>query len=283
LLSIENPELLGVDMGRNSYLMPKIRRSFEHTYQLLTTALSSSSIKNKNGIEIDSFLSYVIRSDDKVLQTRLRNVFEINNFGNFDSSVNSCKFINNINNDNSFNIEKQLELVNNTRSNSNSNDNNSTSSISNKKIKKSSKLTNNNELKSIDKVIANNIKYKVVCGDDIAIRKSPSKNSDKTGIVMKNNSIFEAISTLVIDSIKYAKINDGWIPERIGEVIILELVKVEEHKEKENYSITQTKDNKKKRNRNSNSKNKSNKKNNLDLESGEEYSPRNSSPSDGDY
>lgn len=34
LLAIENPDMPEVDMGRNSYIMPKIRRSFEHGYQV---------------------------------------------------------------------------------------------------------------------------------------------------------------------------------------------------------------------------------------------------------
>jgi hypothetical protein len=103
--------------------------------------------------------------------------------------------------------------------------------------------SNKSEIQPIDKVIANNFKYKVVYGGGIAIRKSPSKNSEKTDIVINGYSIFEAISTLVVDSIKYAKVNEGWIPERIGDVIILELVKLEENIEKQNYSITQVKDN----------------------------------------
>eukprot|EP00598_Pedospumella_elongata_P006874 CAMPEP_0184987076 /NCGR_PEP_ID=MMETSP1098-20130426/18866_1 /TAXON_ID=89044 /ORGANISM="Spumella elongata, Strain CCAP 955/1" /LENGTH=78 /DNA_ID=CAMNT_0027511505 /DNA_START=1 /DNA_END=234 /DNA_ORIENTATION=+ len=39
MLYLENPDLPDLDIGRNSYMMPKIRRSFEHAHQLLTNAL----------------------------------------------------------------------------------------------------------------------------------------------------------------------------------------------------------------------------------------------------
>lgn len=62
LLAIENPDVPEVDMGRNSFNMPKIRRTFEHASQLLTSALADQ--------RIESFLSFVIRPDDQHLAGR---------------------------------------------------------------------------------------------------------------------------------------------------------------------------------------------------------------------
>jgi hypothetical protein len=53
------PEL---DMGRNSFMMPKIRRAFEHALQLLSAALANRSC--------DSYLAFVIRTDDVMLTGR---------------------------------------------------------------------------------------------------------------------------------------------------------------------------------------------------------------------
>lgn len=50
-------------MGRNSYMLPKIRRAFEHGLQLLTAALAST--------RVPSYLSYFIRPDDPLLMDRL--------------------------------------------------------------------------------------------------------------------------------------------------------------------------------------------------------------------
>lgn len=62
ILSFENPTLPDVDFGKSSFMMPKIRRSFEHAHQLLSAALSDS--------RIESYLSYVIRTDDALLIDR---------------------------------------------------------------------------------------------------------------------------------------------------------------------------------------------------------------------
>jgi DNA polymerase sigma len=59
MLSIENPYDPDVDMGRNSFQMPKIRRAFQQGNELLAYALG------KPGEE--SYLRYVIRSDDPML------------------------------------------------------------------------------------------------------------------------------------------------------------------------------------------------------------------------
>lgn len=58
------PEL---DMGRGSYMIAKIRRAFEHAYQLLTVALQSSN----DSMESISYLGYVIRGDDASLIARI--------------------------------------------------------------------------------------------------------------------------------------------------------------------------------------------------------------------
>jgi hypothetical protein len=62
MLSIENPMQPELDMGRNSFQMPKIRRAFEHALQLLSAALTNQ--------DCDSYLSFFIRTDDPVLQDR---------------------------------------------------------------------------------------------------------------------------------------------------------------------------------------------------------------------
>ena len=63
LLYIENPDTPDIDMGKNSFLLPKIKRAFEHAYQLLTVTLADESV--------ESYLSYVIRTDDPLLTERL--------------------------------------------------------------------------------------------------------------------------------------------------------------------------------------------------------------------
>jgi len=62
VLSIENPMQPELDMGRNSFMMPKIRRAFEHALQLLSAALANRSC--------DSYLAFVIRTDDAMLTGR---------------------------------------------------------------------------------------------------------------------------------------------------------------------------------------------------------------------
>lgn len=63
LLHVQNPDDPTHDMGRNSFLLPKIRRAFEHAHQLLTVALNDSNQS--------SYLGYVIRGDDPYLVQRL--------------------------------------------------------------------------------------------------------------------------------------------------------------------------------------------------------------------
>ena len=62
MLLLENPDMPEIDIGRNSYMMPKIRRSFEHAHQLLTCALADHKVK--------SYLAYVVRPDDPLLKDR---------------------------------------------------------------------------------------------------------------------------------------------------------------------------------------------------------------------
>jgi DNA polymerase sigma len=63
LLCALNPDSPDLDMGKNSFIMGKIRRSFEHAYQLLTVAM--------NNPHQHSFLSYIIRADDPYLVGRI--------------------------------------------------------------------------------------------------------------------------------------------------------------------------------------------------------------------
>ena len=60
LLSIENPHVPNTDMGKNSFLLPKIRRALEHALQLLAFALADPSAP--------SYLMFFIRTDDPLLQ-----------------------------------------------------------------------------------------------------------------------------------------------------------------------------------------------------------------------
>lgn len=61
LLSIENPAVPDVDMGRNSFLMPRIRKAFEHAHQALLAGLQSGG---------PSVLGLVVRGDDTSWATR---------------------------------------------------------------------------------------------------------------------------------------------------------------------------------------------------------------------
>jgi len=61
-LALENPEDITVDIGKNSFQLPKIRRAFEHAQQVLTCALMDN--------RVESFLSFLIRPDDPVLTGR---------------------------------------------------------------------------------------------------------------------------------------------------------------------------------------------------------------------
>mmetsp|Transcript_20506 Transcript_20506/g.34311 ORF Transcript_20506/g.34311 Transcript_20506/m.34311 type:complete len:380 (+) Transcript_20506:29-1168(+) len=62
LLYLENPDSPDLDIGKNSFTMPKIRRAFEHAHQLLCAALVDG--------RVPSYLAYVVRPDDPILQDR---------------------------------------------------------------------------------------------------------------------------------------------------------------------------------------------------------------------
>jgi non-canonical poly(A) RNA polymerase PAPD5/7 len=64
LIAIENPLAHDVDMGRNSFMFLKVKRSFEHAYQLLSAAIAEKNV--------DSHLAFLIRSDDPLLANRSR-------------------------------------------------------------------------------------------------------------------------------------------------------------------------------------------------------------------
>lgn len=49
-------------MGSNSYMMPKIKRAFEHSNHVLTSALQKNNSK--------SYLAYIVRPDDPNLMDR---------------------------------------------------------------------------------------------------------------------------------------------------------------------------------------------------------------------
>jgi non-canonical poly(A) RNA polymerase PAPD5/7 len=62
MLGLENPQMPEIDMGKGSFMMPKIRRALEHAKQLLSFALSDTSAS--------SYLRFVIRTDDPMLQRK---------------------------------------------------------------------------------------------------------------------------------------------------------------------------------------------------------------------
>ena len=59
---MEHPLDSETDIGRNSFLTPKIRKTFEHAYEVIVTVISQG--------RSDSYLSYVIRADDPLLLYR---------------------------------------------------------------------------------------------------------------------------------------------------------------------------------------------------------------------
>ena len=59
---IEHPLEPEADVGRNSFLAPKIRKAFEHAYECMITVISQG--------RSESYLSYVIRADDPLLLYR---------------------------------------------------------------------------------------------------------------------------------------------------------------------------------------------------------------------
>lgn len=63
ILCVQNPDVQDQDMGKSSYHVHKVRRSFEQALQLLTMAL-----QDKNEY---SFLGYMIRGDDPLLVARM--------------------------------------------------------------------------------------------------------------------------------------------------------------------------------------------------------------------
>lgn len=67
-LSVENPDPAvdpKVDIGKNSYNILKIRRSFEHAYQLLSAIICFNDPSS-----VISYLAYIIRADDPILRNR---------------------------------------------------------------------------------------------------------------------------------------------------------------------------------------------------------------------
>ena len=64
MLCVENPDEPELDMGKSSFQVAKIRRAFEHAYQLLSVAITNTENPH-------SYLGYVIRGDDPLLTRRL--------------------------------------------------------------------------------------------------------------------------------------------------------------------------------------------------------------------
>lgn len=74
-LSVENPDPTvtpSVDIGKNSYMLSKVKRVFEHAYNVLNSVIVNGKYNNNtNGNNSGdrentvSYLSYIIRADDK--------------------------------------------------------------------------------------------------------------------------------------------------------------------------------------------------------------------------
>jgi DNA polymerase sigma len=108
ILCIENPDQPDIDMGKNSFLMFKVKKAFEHGHQVLLVALLKCNKLNKqkslsasasaggldgNGegesevsaggdggvasVNEASILAHLIRSDDEMLQHRLEEKKEL--------------------------------------------------------------------------------------------------------------------------------------------------------------------------------------------------------------
>ena len=65
LLWLENPDSPELDIGRSSFMLPKVRRAFEHAQQCLL-----SSLTDYHSHKEDSLLSFIIRADDPSLLGR---------------------------------------------------------------------------------------------------------------------------------------------------------------------------------------------------------------------
>ena len=63
LLAIENPQSAGIDMGRNSFLMPKVKKAFDHAHRVLLHCLT----RRREG---EAMLSLIINVDDPILTSR---------------------------------------------------------------------------------------------------------------------------------------------------------------------------------------------------------------------
>ena len=81
MLALENPSSTDLDIGRSSFMMAKIRRSFEHAHQLLCAALVDD--------RIESYLSYVIRTDDPLLINRAPPELGASRYNQFEDLVKS--------------------------------------------------------------------------------------------------------------------------------------------------------------------------------------------------
>lgn len=70
LLAIENPLYPDIDMGKSSYNINRIKRTFDHAYQVLLCAMSTGPVP--------SLLSYIIRPDHAMFASRQPNDFDTN-------------------------------------------------------------------------------------------------------------------------------------------------------------------------------------------------------------
>ena len=65
LLAIENPQSPDIDMGRNSYLIQRVKKAFDHAHKILRYAVS------KHRSATSSMLSLIINDSDDILTERL--------------------------------------------------------------------------------------------------------------------------------------------------------------------------------------------------------------------
>jgi hypothetical protein len=91
-------------------------------------------------------------------------------------------------------------------------------SSTNSDIKK--KNNDNNELKYEE------YQYIISYSGGIGVRKSPSSTSEKTNEVLKFKEIFNSSIYVMAGGIKYVKFSSGWIPEKVGNIEIIRLIKI---------------------------------------------------------
>lgn len=84
------------------------------------------------------------------------------------------------------------------------------------------------ERKRLQDIPVEIFRYKVVYPGGVFVRISPALEAEKTGVILEYGTVFEAIKSLVLDGVNYAKLSDGsgWVFGNKGETEILDLIEV---------------------------------------------------------